>query len=400
MNEHVFVGFGFGPIQSGLFAAEAFKSGRFKRIVIAEIDPALVQALRGNKGRYVVNVASFTGIQTEHIDGIECFNPAVEQDRRELVKALSQATEIVTALPSVDFYGRGNPSVASLIREGLTHSTAKATLVYAAENNNHAAQILEDKIAFRPTHPVQYLNTVIGKMSQVVTDKNEIAEKRLIPIVPGIERAFLVEEFNRIYVTQCAIPGFTPGISVFIEKPDVLPFEEAKLYGHNAIHAVLAYLAAQKGYTKMADLEHDAEILQVARDAFIHESGQALIKKYAHLNEELFTPAGYRAFAEDLLKRMTNPWLADTVERAARDPRRKLSENDRLFGTMQLCLEQGAEPTNTAKGTAAGIAYFIKQEGLAPDTSCEEALRMLWANSDIPYKSKIIESIRVAYGHQ
>ena len=76
MNEHLFAGFGFGPIQSGLFAAEAFKSGRFKRIVIAEVDPMLVGALRANHGRYVVNVASFDGIRTERIDGIECFNPA------------------------------------------------------------------------------------------------------------------------------------------------------------------------------------------------------------------------------------------------------------------------------------------------------------------------------------
>lgn len=397
MKEHVFAGFGFGPIQSGLFVAEAFKSGRFKRIVIAEVDPMLVQALRANHGRYVVNVASFDGIRTEHIDGIECFNPAVEQDRRELITTLSQATEIITALPSVDFYDRGSISVASLIRQGLQHSTARATLIYAAENNNHAAGILEDKVGFRPAHPVQYLNTVIGKMSQVVTDKNEIAEKHLTPIAPGIDRAFLVEEFNRIYVTQCSIPGFTPGIPVFIEKADVLPFEEAKLYGHNAIHALLAYLAAQKGYTKMAELEHDAEVMQIARDAFIHESGQALIKKYAHLNEELFTPAGYRAFAEDLLRRMTNPWLADTVERAARDPRRKLAENDRLFGTMRLCLEQGVEPVNMAKGAAAGIAYFVKQKGLSTHTSCQDALHLLWTDADIPFKSTISEMTQVAF---
>jgi len=394
MNEHLFAGFGFGPIQSGLFAAEAFKSGRFKRIVIAEVDPMLVGALRTNHGRYVVNVASFDGIRTEQIDGIECFNPAVEQDRWELVNALSQATEIVTALPSVDFYDRGNTSVASLIRQGLQHSTTRATLIYAAENNNHAAQILEDKVCFRPAHPVQYLNTVIGKMSQVVTDKNEIAEKHLSPIVPGIDRAFLVEEFNRIYVTQCTIPGFGPGIPVFIEKPDVLPFEEAKLYGHNAIHALLAYLAAQKGYTKMAELEHDAEVMQIARDAFIHESGLALIKKYAHLHEELFTPAGYRAFAEDLLRRMTNPWLADTVERAARDPRRKLAENDRLFGTMRMCLEQGIEPANMAKGAAAGIAYFIRQAGLPADTSYEQALRLLWTTDSVPFQTELTRLLR------
>jgi hypothetical protein len=36
MDEHIFTGFGFGPIQGGLFAKEAFQSGNFTRIVIAE----------------------------------------------------------------------------------------------------------------------------------------------------------------------------------------------------------------------------------------------------------------------------------------------------------------------------------------------------------------------------
>ena len=60
-------------------------------------------------------------------------------------------------------------------------------------------------------------------MSQVLTDKQEIADKKLETIVPGIDRAFLVEEFNKILVTKCNMPGFTPGIKVFIEKEDLMP---------------------------------------------------------------------------------------------------------------------------------------------------------------------------------
>jgi mannitol-1-phosphate/altronate dehydrogenase len=41
--------------------------------------------------------------------------------------------------------------------------------------------------------------------------------------------------------------------------------------------------------------------------------------KHAHLNEELFADDGYKAYAEDLPERITNPYLDDTIERAARD---------------------------------------------------------------------------------
>jgi mannitol-1-phosphate 5-dehydrogenase len=351
MKNHIFVGFGFGPIQAGLFVNEAYKSGNFSRIVISEVDPKLVDAIRANKGCYYINVAKSDCIEAFKIEGIEIYNPSNNEDRNEILKAISQSTELCTSLPSVNFYDKG---VAQLIKEGL--SKIHNVIIYTAENNNHAAEILGQKVGSFKN--VQFLNTVIGKMSQVVTDIEEIQKKNLKPIVPGIDRAFLVEEFNKILVTKCHIPNFTPGIRVFIEKEDLLPFEEAKLYGHNAIHALLAYLGAQKGYKKMAELKDDKEIMQIARDAFMKESGAALIKKYAHLKDELFMEPGYRTYAEDLLERMTNPYLDDTIERAARDPQRKLGENDRIFGTIKLAKQYGIEPVNMTKAAEAGMKYL------------------------------------------
>lgn len=365
MADHVFVGFGFGPIQGGLFGAEAFKSRAFRRMVVAEIDQALVNAVRENGGTYFVNVATPDGIETAKIDGVELLNPAVDGDMKALQAALREATEITTCLPSVSIYGAGGAgSAASLIAEALNASTAPATIIYAAENNNCAAGILREKVDEAQSgsvkHPVQYLNTVIGKMSRVVVDPAEIARMNLAPIAPAMPKAFLVEEFNRIFVTQCRLADFRPGIQVFIEKGNLIPFEEAKLYGHNAIHALLAYLGAAKGCRKMTDVAADAPIMKTARDAFLNESGAALIKKYGTLGDALFTEDGYREFAEDLMRRMVNPHLADTVDRLGRDPMRKLGRNDRIFGTMALALEHGIPPKIMAMGVLAALAFLLK----------------------------------------
>jgi len=365
MKEHVIVGFGFGPIQSGLFAKEAFEGGNFKRIVIADIDARMVDAVRADKGTYYVNVAKSDGIEILKIDGVEMVNPSVPQDRKVLLDALAEATEIVTSLPSVKFFDDNtDTSVAALIAAGLKNSRAKATIVYTAENNNHAAEILQDlvhkRIGYIDANRIQFLNTVIGKMSQVVTDADMIRKLSLKPMAATIDRAFLVEAFNKILVTRTTINGFKPGIQVFIEKDNLLPYEEAKLYGHNAIHAVLAYLGAVKGYTYMTELKNDPVLMKIARDAFLNESGEALIRKHKHLNDELFTSAGYKAYADDLLERMTNPYLQDTIERAGRDLIRKLGYEDRIFGTMAVALEQGIEPVNMAVGALAGIVILLK----------------------------------------
>ena len=364
MSEHIFAGFGFGPIQAGLFAKEAFQSGNFRRIVVAEIDQRLVDAVRSNNGTYYVNVAGSNGIDLVRIDGVELFNPTHTRNSAALRAALAEATEITTCLPSVNFFDPDSAKgVAALIAEGLRHRRSDATIVYAAENHNHAAEILEQAVTRRlgtdlPPR-VQFLNTVIGKMSQVVNDPREIDERKLTRIAPGFDRAFLVEEFNRILVTRTTVPDFTPGIEVFIEKADLLPFEEAKLYGHNAIHALLGFIGLLKGYEKMTELRDDARVMQVAHEAFIAESGGALIRRHASLGDELFTEAGYRAYAEDLLERMTNVHLADTTARAARDVVRKLGVQDRIYGTMALALEYGIEPRDLAVGAMAGVALLL-----------------------------------------
>ena len=41
-----YVGFGFGAIQAGLFLYEAFGSGAFSRLVVAEVVPEVVAAVR------------------------------------------------------------------------------------------------------------------------------------------------------------------------------------------------------------------------------------------------------------------------------------------------------------------------------------------------------------------
>jgi mannitol-1-phosphate/altronate dehydrogenase len=437
MTEHIFTGFGFGPIQGGLFAKEAFQSGNFTRIVAAEIDAQLVDAVKANHGSYYVNVAKADSIETLKIDNVELLNPNIAADKQTLLEVLAQSTEITTCLPSVNFYELGDTnSVASLIAEGLKKKTATAAIIYTAENHNQAAELLEkavtEKIGTLSDKPVQFLNTVIGKMSRVVTDaaetearcegsrglrkqggfRSEIAELKLKTIAPGINRAFLVEQFNRILVSRTRMSDFSPGIKVFIEKDDLLPFEEAKLYGHNAIHSLLGFIAAVKGYTKMTELADDRVVMQAGRAAFFKECGAALIKKHGHLGDELFTEAGFKVSAEDLLERMTSPYLGDTVVRVVRDIVRKLEMDGRIFGTMQLALEYGIEPRNMALGALAGIAVLLKkaEEYSLPgdlrfgdwrklnDAKIENIVNWLWAGQTCRYAEQLVKYVQNARG--
>jgi mannitol-1-phosphate/altronate dehydrogenase len=357
----MFVGFGFGPIQTALFLYEAYRSGNFDRYVIAEVDEGLVGAVRGGGGRYSINIAHPDGVQQVAVDGVRLCHPAEVTDRDELLEAIAVADEMATALPSVRFYDTGDlTSVARTLADGLgRRDPSKPVILYAAENHNRAAEILSERLIAHAGADAlantQTLNTVVGKMSGVINDADTIRRLGLAPLTPDTPRAVLVERFNHILVSRVTLEGLHRGIEVFVEKDDLLPFEEAKLYGHNAIHALIGYLARLRGLTTMAEAAHDGDIMTAARAAFIDESGAALVKKYEHVHDPLFTAGGYRAYADDLIERMVNPHLNDLVSRVTRDARRKLGYEDRLFGTMRLALAHGIEPVHMAKGAAAAL---------------------------------------------
>jgi len=390
-----FVGFGFGPIQSALFLYEAYCSGNFDRYVIAEVDAGLVGAVRAAGGRYSINIAHPDRIEQVAVDGVRLCDPADERDRKELVEAIAVADEMATALPSVKFYDTGDAaSVARLLADGFgRRDPSRPVILYAAENHNRAAEILSERLSAEvraeALTKAQTLNTVIGKMSGVITDADTIRRLSLAPLAPDTPRAVLVERFNHILISRVTLEGFERGIEVFVEKDDLLPFEEAKLYGHNAVHALIGYLAHLRGLTTMAEAAEHGDIMRAARAAFIDESGAALVKKYEHIHDPLFTPGGYRAYADDLIERMVNPHLNDLISRVTRDARRKLGYDDRLFGTMRLALAQGIEPIHMAQGAAAAL---ICLRAGSPQTreDAGAALREIWGEQTDDFADHLI----------
>ena len=396
-----FVGFGFGAIQSGLFLYEAFFSGAFRRLVVAEVLQDVVSAVRLADNTYGVNIAYHDRVDCARIGRVAIQDPAVDSDRQQVIDAIVEAEELATAVPSVAFYSSDKPgSIHRLLATGLCKKIEQGgprAVIYAAENHNHAAEILEQRVMEQiPVNQhaairarVRFLNTVIGKMSHVVTDAKEIQTQQLATIAPDFQRAFLVESFNRILISKIDFPEpFQRGIKVLQEKNDLLPFEEAKLYGHNATHALIGYIGALMGVQRVADLQEAPGVLSLARAAFIEESGEALIRKYRGV-DPLFTPDGYREYADDLIERMMNPFLVDSIERVTRDTERKLGWNDRLIGTIRLALQQGVRPRRYALGAAAALA--VLDSNILDSASPSAVLTKLWG--DVPSSAKESEAV-------
>lgn len=358
-----FLGIGLGPIQTSIFLEGAFRGG-FDRLVIADVDAALIQAIRGNSGTIQINIASNTAVTAATISGVEIYNPLVPDDLKKLVEAAAQADEVATALPSIAFFKH-----LGWMRAGFEQQPRRRRFVYAAENHNHAAEELEKSVGTFPQ--TYYLNTVIGKMS-CIFPAEECARRGIPPLTPAADRGHLVETFNRILIQAC--DGVAErSVKGLYDKPDLLPFEEAKLYGHNAVHFWLGIHAQRKGIQFMHEVAGDAELLARARKAFVKESGAALCKKWAGA-DDLFTSQGFGIYSGDLLVRMINPFLTDRVDRVCRDLERKLSWDDRVIGTMRLVLKQEISPVIFSGGAALAAQDLLGNDA---DKICA-GLEALW----------------------
>jgi mannitol-1-phosphate 5-dehydrogenase len=234
-------------------------------------------------------------------------------------------------------------------------------------------------------------------MSGVVVEPDEMRSRQLIPITPNGDRAFLVEEFNRILISRIRFENppssFRRGITVFEEKDHLLPFEEAKLYGHNATHALAAYIGINCGVRQISELKKAPGVFEFLEAAFIEESGGALIAQNQG-EDPLFTPEGFKDYAEDLLVRMFNPYLGDTVERVGRDAARKLGWDDRLIGTIRAGLRNGISMKRFGFGAAAA-AWVLDPAILNSKATLEVTLGPIWdqASPEGDEKRKVLRAL-------
>lgn len=341
----IFLGIGAGPIQTGIYVAGASKGG-FDRIVLADVDKALVTAIRAS-GSITVNTAYADRIGADTYKNVEIYDPNNPADLEILKEIASEALVINTALPAVSFYRFCAPWLAA----GFAMKPNAIRYVYTSENCTTAAEELQKATGVKFANTF-YLDTVIGKMSKIFLS----SESDLPPLAPGYGKGHLVEAFNTIYTTDA--PGISEaGVVGLYPKKDIYPFEEAKLYGHNASHFLLGMLAWERGCKYMSETVNHPETIELTRKALLNECALALCKKF-HGVDEYFELENFRAWGVELVERMTSPFLSDSVERVIRDPDRKLGWNDRVVGAIRLCLSQGVEPAILRTGAYKAAAYY------------------------------------------
>ncbi|MEA3485196.1 MAG: mannitol-1-phosphate 5-dehydrogenase [Candidatus Aerophobetes bacterium] len=273
------------------------------------------------------------------------------EDKFQVAQEIREADIMATAVGA-----RNLPFVASLVAKGMRQradfGVKKPINLIICENLPRASNIFK-KYLLREIESEyrDYLDSHLGLVEAVVS--------RMVPVIPPEIRKknptfIMVEEYSVLPVDKKGFKGEIPKIKGMAPYENLHPYEEQKLFIHNTGHAICAYLGYLKGYKYIWQAIEDNQIRKIVQRA-LEESGKALIKKHG------FTLAEQHSHIEDILERLANRALGDTIARVGRDPIRKLGPDERLIGSAKLALQYGIIPENISKGIASAL-FFDRED--------------------------------------
>lgn len=123
-----------------------------------------------------------------------------------------------------------------------------------------------------------------------------------------------------------------------------------KLFTINCIQTIAAYLGYREGCRYVHEAAVHPRVMPVLTRAMA-EAMAALKAEYPHCSKEIEQEMA------NVLERISNASLSDTISRVAREPRRKLSPRERLVGPVILARRHDLPYENLCHGIAAAISY-------------------------------------------
>lgn len=181
-------------------------------------------------------------------------------------------------------------------------------------------------------------NTSADRLSSI-DDRARFANSAIDRIVPGQDpNAGLnikIESFYEWVVDKTPFADFGhPDISAIHWVDNLIPYIERKLYTVNTGHAAAAYYGYARGKKTIHEALEDQEIRSIVH-ACLAETSQLITTKHE------VSKAEQKEYVEKIIKRISNPYLEDVVERVGRAPLRKLGRKERFVGPAAELAQNG-----------------------------------------------------------
>ena len=304
--------FGAGNIGRGFIGAVLSQAGY--RVVFADVVADLLDQINTRK-QYTVHVTD-----TESRDIVISDICAVHSGSDAAVAEIAGA-DIVTTAVGLRILKFVAPAIAKGLAARMAAGEEKPLNVIACENGLKAtSQLKELTLALVSPEVAAWAETHVGWPDAAV-------DRIVPPVRCEVPLDVAVEEYFEWDVERSAFVGEIPAIAGMTPVDNLEAYVERKLFTLNTGHATAAYIGKMKGLGTIGESIADPAVFPVVK-AVMQQSGEGLVRKFGFDHDAHF------AYIEKILKRFSNPYLKDDVDRVGREPLRKLAPNDRLILPM------------------------------------------------------------------
>lgn len=262
---------------------------------------------------------------------------------------------------SVAFFGNSRPAVTVDHYKAYTWDNADledATLIFVsvcaqnlADVGARLSQLLEDDKKY---HIITCENASkpSATLKNAITGKQVAVSEATVFCTTIESDGYNMNSENYPYLQYNAelLEGYIPPVSSVKPIANFADFLTRKLYTYNAASCVIAYVGAVLGYTDYGEAANNPLVLAL------------LDKNYEATNAAMCMRFGYDVqdqaeFAALSKAKFCDRTIVDTVVRNAREPHRKLGENERIIGAARLLRDCGQDSSVLELTAAAALLY-------------------------------------------
>ena len=337
--------FGAGKIGRS-FIAQIFVRNGYK-VVFIDVDKELVECINA-EGRYRVVTLGNDGSQQEYwVEGVSAVDG---RDKEACIELLSRVPLVATSVGAAVI-----PVVCQTIITAAQHRQSRGGAPFdliLAENMRNAAVVVQqcfDDAALPNGARPGIIEASIGKTAPTVPDAERCTEPLLT----------YADSYNTLTVSRKNWKGVPPEFPELHLTDAIAAYVDRKLFIHNLAHCSLAYF----GYQHLPDAVYIHEVVANTEVkervwALVNTVAKALIKEYP----DEFSDADMEQYLLDVLERIANPALKDSIWRVGQDISRKLRRSERVVGSMLLVMRHGLPIEEHARLYAAALSFRARNE--------------------------------------
>ena len=372
---------GAGNIGRGFIGMLLEKSGY--HVVFADVNMAVVDDINKRK-EYTVHLVDTVSVDTT------CTNiSAISSLSEQMITEIADPdTELICTSVGLTALSKVAPAIA----KGLSLRSSKEITGYlniiACENAIRGTSQLKKFICeYLDTTSIDYIDKYVGFPDAAV-------DRIIPPNKTNLPAEVYVERYHEWDVEKCGFKGILPVVEGMEIVDDLTAYLERKLFTLNGPNAVTAYYAYLKGIETINEAMEDKEIFNVVYGMMV-ECGEVLVKRHG------FTPESMLSYRTSLVERFKNPYVVDDAIRVAREPKRKLSPDDRIIAPMLHATEYGIQTPHYYTGVAVALLYnneddtqSIEIQNLIKDFGVRKCLEII---SNVPIDSTASIEIEKEY---